>query len=108
MLIEEGRVCETWEEQSKETIMQPWGMVLVPHQGINTAMSLNCFADTEIPTWWEKLTFGAHRPICVCGLGAWEPLDSCIICKLQVTSLLSSPVLSLWRTIRAPSWLEAL
>ena len=68
-------------------------MVLVPHQGINTALSLNCFADTEIPTRWEKLTFGAHRPTWVCGLGAWGPLDSCIICKLQVTFLLPSPVL---------------
>ena len=34
---------------------QPWGKVLVPHQGIHTAVSLRCSADTETPCRWEKL-----------------------------------------------------
>ena len=40
---------ETREEQSKETIVQPWDRVLVPPQGICITISLNCFADTETP-----------------------------------------------------------
>ena len=43
-------------KQSRETIMQPWGKVLVPHQWIHTTISLSCFADTETPSRWEKLT----------------------------------------------------
>ena len=34
---------------------QPWGKVLVPHQGIHTAVPLRCSADTETPCRWEKL-----------------------------------------------------
>ena len=41
---------------SQETIVQPWGRVLVPPQGIQTTTSLSCFADTESPTRWEMLT----------------------------------------------------
>ena len=44
------------EEQSRETIMQPWGRVLVPPQGIHTTKSLSYFSDTETPTRWQKLT----------------------------------------------------
>ena len=50
---------------SQETIVQPWGRVLVPPQGIHITISLTCFADTEIPTRWKKLTVccpQAHRP----------------------------------------------
>ena len=46
---------ETREEQSKETIVQPWGRVLVPPQGIRRTISLSCFADSETPTRWENL-----------------------------------------------------
>ena len=56
---------ETRMEQSKETIVQPSGRVLVPPQGIQTTISLSCFADTETLTRWEKLTVccsQAHRP----------------------------------------------
>ena len=56
LLIREGRGCETREKQSRETIVQPWGKVLVPHQGIHTTISLSCCAVTETPTRWEKLT----------------------------------------------------
>ena len=35
--------------------MQCWDKVLVPCQRIYTRISLNCVADTETPTWWEKL-----------------------------------------------------
>ena len=38
-----------------ETIVQPWGRVLVPPQGIHRTVSLSCFANTESPTRWEKL-----------------------------------------------------
>ena len=46
----------TREEKSRETIVQPWGKVLVPSQGIHITRSLSCFSDTESPTRWEKLT----------------------------------------------------
>ena len=39
---------------NQEATVQPQGRVLVPHQGICT--SSRCFADTETPTRWEKLT----------------------------------------------------
>ena len=39
---------------SQETIVQPWGRVLVPPQGRYITISLSCFAETETPTWWEK------------------------------------------------------
>ena len=41
---------------SQDKIVQPWGRVLVPPQGIHVTISLSCFADTETPTRWEKLT----------------------------------------------------
>ena len=41
---------------SEETIMQPWGRVLVPLQGIYITISLSCFEDTETPTRWKQLT----------------------------------------------------
>ena len=50
---------------SQETIVQPWGRVLVPPQGIHITTSLSCFADTETPSRWEKLTVccpQSHRP----------------------------------------------
>ena len=56
---------ETREEQSRETIVQPWGRVLVPPQGIHITISLSCFADIDTPTRWEKLTVccpQARRP----------------------------------------------
>ena len=64
MLITEGRGKKR-EEQSKETIVQPWGRVLVAPQEIYRTISLSCFADTETLTRWEKLTVfcsQAHRP----------------------------------------------
>ena len=52
LLIRELRGCETREKQSRETIVQPWGKVLVPHQWIHITISLSCFADTETLTRW--------------------------------------------------------
>ena len=49
LLIREGRACETREKQSRETVMQSWGKVLVSHQRIHTTIPLSCFADTETP-----------------------------------------------------------
>ena len=40
--------------------MLAWDKVLVSHQGIHT-ISLNCFADTETPTRWEKLKVNDSR-----------------------------------------------
>ena len=54
--IREGSRCETREKQAREKIAQPWGKVLVPHQQIHPTISLSCFADTETPSRWEKLT----------------------------------------------------
>ena len=50
---------------SQETVVQPWGRVLAPPQGMHIAISLSCFADTEIPTGWDMLIAccpQAHRP----------------------------------------------
>ena len=47
---------ETRKEQSRETIVQPWGTVLVPPRGTYITISLSCFADTETTARWEKLT----------------------------------------------------
>ena len=47
---------------SQETRVQPWGRVLVSPQGTHRTVSLRCFADTETPTRWEKLT-AAHKHI---------------------------------------------
>ena len=45
-----------WQgRNSQERIVQPWGSVLVPPQGIHRTVSLSCFANTETPTRWEKL-----------------------------------------------------
>ena len=41
---------------SQETVVQPWGRVLAPPQEMHIAISLSCFADTEIPTRWDMLT----------------------------------------------------
>ena len=41
---------------SRQTIEQPLGRVLVPHQARHTTVSLRYFADTETSTRWEKLT----------------------------------------------------
>ena len=47
---------------SQETIVQSWGRVLVPPQGIHILISLSCFAETETPTRWEKLC-AAHKHV---------------------------------------------
>ena len=40
----------------QETVVQPWGRVLIPPQRIHTTVSLSWFADAETLTTWEKLT----------------------------------------------------
>ena len=64
--VNQGREGK-WRQgrNSQETIVQPWGGVLVPPQGIYITISLSCFADTVTPTRWEKLTVccpQTHRP----------------------------------------------
>ena len=61
---------------SQETIVQPWGRVLVPPWGIYITISLSCFADTETPTKWEKLTVccpQARRPQTIWNQKADDP-----------------------------------
>ena len=41
-------------KESRDITVQPWGKVLVPHQGIHK-ISSSCFEDTEAPARWEKL-----------------------------------------------------
>jgi len=45
-----GEYAEKKEKQSRETVVKPWGRVLVPPQEIHTTISLSYFADTEIFT----------------------------------------------------------
>ena len=47
------------ERSSQETVVQPWGRVLVPPQGIYITIPLSCLADTETPTRWKK--YAAHK-----------------------------------------------
>ena len=56
LLIREGRGCRDKRGAAKLTIVQPWGRVLAPPQGMHIAISLSCFADTAIPTRWDMLT----------------------------------------------------
>ena len=73
---------QTQVRNSQETIVQPWGRVLVPPQRIHITIPLSCFADTETPTKWEKLTVccpQAHRPQTWLepeGWWCWPPLTS--------------------------------
>lgn len=46
--------------QSRRTTVEPWARVAGPHQGMHTAIPLRCFAETETPSSWEKLT--VHCP----------------------------------------------
>ena len=49
----------------QETIVKPWGRVLVPLQGTHITISLSSFTDTKTPSRWEKLTVccpQARRP----------------------------------------------
>ena len=59
--------AETRKEQSRNS-SAPWGRVLAPPQAMHIAISLRCFADTEIPTWWDMLT--------ACCPQAWRPQTS--------------------------------
>ena len=58
--------------------MQPRDKVLVPHPGIHLTISLSCFADTETPTRWKKLTVCCPQHIDPRGFGArsWLPITS--------------------------------
>ena len=47
-LATHSRGCGNTEEQSRETVVQPWGRVLVPYQGIYTT-SLSCFEIKKHP-----------------------------------------------------------
>ena len=66
IVANQGREGMQRQEKSRqETIVEPWGRVLVSHQRIYIAISLSYFADTETSTRWEKLTVccpQAHRP----------------------------------------------
>ena len=53
VLIRGGRGTQRQGRNSQETVMQPCNRVLFPHR-THTAISLSYFADTEIPSRWEK------------------------------------------------------
>ena len=53
---------ETKEEQSGETVVKPWGRVLVPPLGIHITISLNWSAETETHPRWEKLS-SVHKQV---------------------------------------------
>ena len=66
LLIREGRGCrDQGGTVKRETIVQPWGRVLVPPQEIHRTISSRCFTVTETPARREKLTVccpQARRP----------------------------------------------
>ena len=47
LIIRKWRGLWKLGKRSQETIVQPWGRVLVPPQGIYTTISLSCFADAS-------------------------------------------------------------
>ena len=49
------------KRQSRETVMQSWGKVLVPHQWIHTTISQSCFAGTETSSMCEELMIDDAR-----------------------------------------------
>ena len=44
-----GEEMQRQGRRSQETIVQPWGRVLVPPQELYITISLSCLADTEVP-----------------------------------------------------------
>ena len=64
LLIREGRGCRGKGGTVKRNNSAALGRVLIPSQEIYITIYLSCFADTEIPTRWKKLTVccpGAYR-----------------------------------------------
>ena len=49
------------DDQSKETIVQPWDEVQAPPQGMNVAIPLSCFASNETSTKLGKLMICCPR-----------------------------------------------
>ena len=47
---------QAMRQKKKKKIVQSWGRVLVPPQGIHRTMSSSFSADTETSTRWEMLT----------------------------------------------------
>ena len=56
----QGREGPETREEQREKQQCSLGAGADPPQGIHSTGSLSCFADTESPTRWEKLT--VHRP----------------------------------------------
>ena len=74
-----GRGYGRQGKNSQETIVQPWGRVLVPLQGTFITTSLSCFMNTETQTRWEKLTVFCPQALrCQIGWNGW--------CWLLITS----------------------
>ena len=66
-------------KNSQETIVQPWGRVLVPLQGTFITISLSCFMNIETHARWEKVTVFCPQALrCQIGWNGW--------CWLPITS----------------------
>ena len=57
MLIREGRGMKKQRRSSQEAIVQAWGRVLVPPQGIYITIPLSSSAGTKVPTQEEDGSF---------------------------------------------------
>ena len=78
--------------RSQDTIVQPWGRVLVPPQGIHITISLSCFADTEIPTRWEKLKLCCPQACRPQTSWNWmvDDADSCLLPRQPIRRMSTS------------------
>ena len=74
-----GRGYGRQGKNSQETIVQPWGRVLVPLQGTFITISLSCFMNIETHDRWEKVTVFCPQALrCQIGWNGW--------CWLPITS----------------------
>ena len=60
LLIREGRGCRDKAGAAKLTIVQPWGRVLAPPQGINFTISLSCLQWLKPPPSGKVWGCAAH------------------------------------------------
>ena len=84
LLIREGRGCKTREKHSRETMVPPWGKVLVSHQWIHRTVPFSFFADMETPA--SGITYRLKRACCPQAQRpqtSWKQIEEC---RLLLTS----------------------
>ena len=93
-------------KNSQETIVQPWGRVMVPLQETYITISLSCFMNTETQTRWEKLTVFCPQAL-RCQIGwnwwCWLPITSPLTNQKNVHELIMPSLNHCRKLLTAPS-----